>query len=51
MIAYFFIQNSFKCGYDHHKVLSVIVTITVLLHLATHEQLCDIRMCCICKTA
>jgi len=37
MIAYFFIQNYFKCYYDHYKVLSVLMTITVLLRLATHE--------------
>jgi len=29
MIAYFFIQNCFRCDYDHYKVLSVIMTITV----------------------
>jgi len=33
----FFIQNCFKCDYDHHKVLSAMMTITVLLRLATHE--------------
>jgi len=32
-----FIQNCFKCDYDHYKVLSVIMTITVLLRLATHK--------------
>jgi len=37
MIAYFAIQNRFKCDYDHYKVLSVIMTITALLRLATHE--------------
>jgi len=38
MIAYLFIQDCFnKCDYDHYKVLSVIVTITVLLRLSTHE--------------
>jgi len=37
MVAYFSIKNSFKCDYDHYKVLSVIMTITVLLRLATHE--------------
>jgi len=35
MIANFFIQNCFKCDYD--KVLSVNMTKTVLLRLATHE--------------
>jgi len=30
-------------------VLSVIMTITLLLRLARHEQLCDVRMCCVCK--
>jgi len=28
-------------------VLSAIMT--VLLRLATHEELCDVRMCCVCK--
>jgi len=38
MIVYFFIQNCFVCDYDQYKVLSMIImTITVLLHLATHE--------------
>ena len=37
MIAYLFIQNCFRCDYDHYKVLSVIMTITVLLRLAMHE--------------
>jgi len=37
MIAYVFIQNCFKCDYDHSKVLSVIMTIAFLLRLATHE--------------
>jgi len=33
--TYFFIQNCFKCDYHHHhKILSVIMTITVLLCLA-----------------
>jgi len=31
------IQNCFKYDYDHYKVLSVIMTITVLLRLGTHE--------------
>jgi len=30
-------------------VLRVIMTITVLLRLATHENLCDVRMRCVCK--
>ena len=29
MIAYFFIQNCFKCDYDHYNVLGDIITITV----------------------
>jgi len=29
--------QSSECDYDHYKVLSVIMTITVLLRLATHE--------------
>jgi len=33
MMAYFFIQIVFKCDYDHYKVLSVVMTITVLLRL------------------
>jgi len=33
----FFIQNCFKCDYDHYKVLNMIMTITVLLRLATQE--------------
>jgi len=39
MIAYFFVQNCFKRDYDHYKVLSVIMTFTVLLRkrLAMHE--------------
>jgi len=37
MIAYFFIQNCFRCDYDHYKVFTVIMAITVLLRLATHE--------------
>ena len=37
MIAYLFIQNCFRCDYDHYKVLSVIMTIAVLLRLAMHE--------------
>jgi len=36
-------------AYDHYKVLSVIMTITVLLRFATHEQVCDVRICCVCK--
>jgi len=47
MITYFVIQNCFKCDPDHYKLLSAVVTITVLLRLATHEQLCDVRMCCV----
>jgi len=27
MLAYFFIQNCFKCDHDHNLVLSVIMTI------------------------
>jgi len=34
MKAYCFIQ---KCDYDYYKVLSVIMTITLLLRLTTHE--------------
>jgi len=34
---YFFIQNCVRCDYDHYKILSGIVTITVQLRLATHE--------------
>jgi len=49
MIAYFFVQNCFKCDYDHLKVLSVIITIKVLWRLATHVELCDVRMCCVCN--
>jgi len=33
VVAYFFIQNSFKCDCDHYKGTSVIVTATVLLRL------------------
>jgi len=36
-ITYFLIQNCFKCDSDHYTVLSVITTITVLMHLSTHE--------------
>jgi len=32
-----------KCDYDHYKILNVIMTVTVLLRLATHEQICDVR--------
>jgi len=34
MMAYLFIQNCFKCDYDHYKVLSVIMTITVQSNVA-----------------
>ena len=44
-----FFQHCFMGDYDHYKVLNVIMTIKVLLRLATHEQLCDVRMCCVCK--
>jgi len=37
MIAYFFIQNCFRCDYDHYKVMTVIMTIAVLLRLTRHE--------------
>ena len=37
MIDYLFIQNCFKCDYDHYKVVSVIMSITVVLRLATNE--------------
>ena len=37
-MAYFFFQNCFKCDYDHYKVLSVIMTITVLLRLSTQHN-------------
>jgi len=41
MIAYFFIENCFKCDFDHYtkitKFQSVIMTIALLLRLATHE--------------
>jgi len=41
MIAFFFIQNCCKCDYDHCKlvnvVMSYVMTITVLLRLATYE--------------
>ena len=36
MIVYFFIHNCFKCDYDHYKVFSVIMTITVLLRDESH---------------
>jgi len=49
MIDYFFIQNCFKCDYDPYKVVSVNMTVTVLLRLATHDNVCDVRMCCVCK--
>jgi len=39
----------FKCDFNHDKVLSVIMAITKLLRLATHESICDVRMCCVCK--
>ena len=35
--------------YDHQKVLSVIMTFTVLLRLATNDELCEVRMCYVCK--
>jgi len=49
MIDYLLIQNCFKCDYDHYKVVSMIMNITVLLRLATNEKLCDVRMHCVCK--
>jgi len=45
----FSFKNCFKCDYDHNKISSGIMTITLLLRLATHEQLCDVKMCCVCK--
>jgi len=47
--AYSFIQYCFKYDYDHYSVLSVIMTITGLLPLATHEYHCDVIMSCVCK--
>jgi len=38
-----FHPNCFKRAYDHYKVLSMIMTIAVLLHLATHKSICDVR--------
>jgi len=35
-MTYFFIQKFFECDYNYRKVLSVIMTITLLLRLATH---------------
>jgi len=48
-MAYFLIQNCFNWDDDHSKVLSVIMTTTVLLLLAMHDQLGDVGMCCVCK--
>jgi len=32
-----FIQNCFKCDYEHYTVLTVIMSITLLFCSATHE--------------
>jgi len=34
-----------KGDFDHYKLLSMIMTIAVLLRLATHEQICNVIMC------
>ena len=44
-----FHSNLFQCDFDYYKVLSVVVTITVHLHSARQEKLCDVRLCFVCK--
>jgi len=53
MKAHCFIQNCFKCDYDHYKVLSVIMTITSQSRPTAEFDNARITsgmtMCCVCK--
>jgi len=42
MLAYFFIQNCFKCDHDHNLVLSVIMTIAKF-----SEWIWPLQHCCV----
>ena len=42
-------KNDTLLSFSFKIVVSVIVTTTVLLCVATHEELCDVRMCYVCK--